>query len=210
MAETIDLFEAMETCRAIRRLRPDPVPDEVLERLVHFATRAPSAGNRQLWKFLVVTDPEDRRWFRDMLVEAVGHRYPELPEDDSSPGAHAQRRYRQFIFEFDRAPVLILPLIENAFPNSEEPDVRFAWSSIYAATQNLLLAARGLGLGAAMTTNHLENEAAVREHFGIPATWEIGATIPVGYPVGRYGPLTRNPVAPTMLRGRFGMPWTNA
>lgn len=208
MTEKFDLFEAMETCRSIRRLRPDPVPDDLLERLVHYATRAPSAGNRQLWKFLIVTAPEDRRWFRDMLVEAVGERHPEVPADDDSPAAHGQRRYREFIFKFDEIPVLVLPLIENAFPNRESPDVHFAWSSIYAATQNLLLAARGLGLGAAMTTNHLENEPAVREHFGIPDNFEIGATIPVGFPIGRYGPLTRNPVAPTMLRDRFDIAWS--
>lgn len=203
----LDVFEAMETCRSIRRLRTDPVPDELLERLVHFATRAPSAGNRQLWRFLVITDRDDRRWFRDMLVEAVGHRYTEPPAEDTSPGARAQRHYREFIFRFDQLPVIILPLIENAFPNPEAPDIRFAWSSIYAATQNLLLAARGLGLGAAMTTNHLENEQAVRDRFEIPANFEIGATIPVGYPLGKYGPLTRNPVVPTMRRGRFGTPW---
>lgn len=207
MNERFDLFEAMETCRSIRRLSPDPLPDALIERLIHYATRAPSAGNRQLWKFLVVTAPQDRRWFRDMLVEAIGHRFPEPPADDPSPAAHGARRYRQFIFEFDRLPVLVLPLIENAFPNAHTPDVHFAWSSIYAATQNLLLAARGLGLGAAMTTNHLENEAAVREHFGIPAHFEIGATIPVGYPIGRYGPLNRQPVLSTMFRDRFGTAW---
>lgn len=207
MNEQFDLFEAMETCRSIRRLKPDPVPDELIERLVHYATRAPSAGNSQLWKFLIVTDPDDRRWFRDMLVEAIGHKFPEPAADDQSHAALGARRYRQFIFEFDQLPVLVLPLIKNAFPKPEAPDVHFAWSSIYAATQNLLLAARGLGLGAAMTTNHLENEPAVRDHFGIPADYEIGATIPVGFPIGRYGPLTRGPVAPTMLRDRFGTPW---
>lgn len=208
MTDRFDLFEAMETCRSIRRVSPDPLPDELIERLIHYATRAPSAGNRQLWKFLIVTAPEDRRWFRNMLVEAVGHRFPEPPADDASHTARGQRRYREFIFEFDRAPLLVLPLIENAFPNAANPDVRFAWSSIYAATQNLLLAARGLGIGAAMTTNHLENEPAVREHFGIPSNFEIGATIPMGYPIGRYGPLTRNAVAPTMLRGRFETAWS--
>ncbi|MDH6522836.1 nitroreductase [Streptomyces sp. SAI-135] len=208
MTDRIDLFEALESCRSIRRLRPDPLPDELLEKLVHYATRAPSAGNSQLWKFLVVTAPQDRRWFRDMLVEAVGHRFPEPAPADTSAAARGQRRYRQFIFDFDQIPVLVLPLIENAFPNRDNPDVRFAWSSIYAATQNLLLAARGLGIGAAMTTNHLENEPAVRERFAIPATFHIGATIPLGYPVGRYGPVTRKPVIPTMYRGRFGAPWT--
>lgn len=207
MSEQFDLFEAMETCRSIRRLSPEPLPDALIERLIHYATRAPSAGNRQLWKFLVVSAPEDRRWFRDMLVAAIGDRFPEPPADDDSHAAHGARRYREFIFGFDRLPHIVLPLIQNAFPNPEAPDVHFAWSSIYAATQNLLLAARGLGLGAAMTTNHLENESAVREYFGIPADFEIGATIPVGYPIGRYGPLTRNPIEPTMFRGRFGSPW---
>jgi nitroreductase len=208
MTETFDLFEAMETCRSIRRLRPDPVPDEVLERLVHFATQAPSAGNSQLWKFLVVTDPDDRRWFRDMLVEAIGANFPEPPADDTSDAARNQRRYRAFIFEFDQIPVIVMPLIRNGFPRTGTPDVRFAWSSIYAATQNLLLAARGLGIGAAMTTNHLENEPAVRERFGIPDDYEIGATIPLGYPIGRYGPLRRIPAVETMFRGRFGVDWT--
>jgi len=208
MSEPIDVFEAMETCRSIRRLKPDPVPDEVLEKLVHYATRAPSAGNSQLWKFLVVTDPEDRLWFRNMLVDAIGHKMPEPPADDTSAAAHAQRRYREFIYEFDQIPVIVLTLIENAFPRSGTPDVRFAWSSIYGATQNLLLAARGLGIGAAMTTNHLENESAVRARFGIPSDYEIGATIPVGYPIGRYGSLTRNPVTDTMFRGSFGVAWT--
>jgi nitroreductase len=205
----IDLFEALATCRSIRRLRPDPLPDELLEKLVHYATRAPSAGNSQLWKFLMVTAPEDRRWFRDMLVEAIGHRFPEPPAADTSAAAQGQRRYRQFIFDFDQIPVIVLPLIENAFPNRDNPDVHFAWSSIYAATQNLLLAARGLGIGAAMTTNHLENEPAVRKYFAIPDTFEIGATIPMGYPIGRYGPLTRKPVLSTMFRGRFGTAWTS-
>lgn len=208
MTGAIDLFDAMETCRSIRRLRPDPVPDETLVKLVHYATRAPSAGNSQLWKFLVISEPDDRRWFRDMLVATVGDKMPEPPDNDTSAAAHAQRRYREFIFDFDKIPVIVLTLIENAFPRTGPPDVRFAWSSIYAATQNLLLAARGLGIGAAMTTNHLENEAAVRARFEIPDHFEIGATIPLGYPVGRYGSLTRGATTDVMFRGRFGVAWT--
>ena len=208
MSEPIDLFEAMETCRSIRRLRPEPVPDETLVKLVHYATRAPSAGNSQLWRFLVVTCPDDRRWFRDMLVEAIGGKLPKPAERDMSAAAHAQRSYRKFIYDYDQIPVIILTLIENDFPRSGTPDVRFAWSSVYAATQNLLLAARGLGIGASMSTNHLENEPAVRAHFGIPDNFEIGATIPLGYPIGRYGPLTRKDAADTMFRSRFGVAWS--
>lgn len=201
----MDTLTAMETCRSIRRLKPDPVPDDVLERLVYYATRAPSAGNTQLWRFLIVTAPEDRRWFRDMLAAAVGPRLPAAPaEDDDSPGARTARMYRRFILEFDAIPALIITAIENAFPSADQPVAKFMYSSVYAATQNLLLAAREMGLGAAMTTNHLENEPAVREHFGIPESFEIGATIPVGYPEGNYGPVTRRPVAEVIFRDRWG------
>lgn len=201
----MDTFTAMETCRSIRRLKPDPVPDEVLEKLVYYATRAPSAGNTQLWRFLIVTAPEDRTWFRDMLAAAVGPRLPAMPAtDDHSPAARNARMYRRFILEFDRIPALIITTIENAFPSAENPVAKFMWSSVYAATQNLLLAARAMGLGAAMTTNHLENEPAVREHFGIPDSFEIGATIPVGYPEGNYGPVTRRPAAEVIFREHWG------
>lgn len=202
--ETLDVLEAMETCRSIRRLRPDPVPDDLLMKLVEYATYAPSAGNSQNWRFIIVTDPEDRRWFRDMLVNAIGGRLSWVPEDgDMSPAARNQRMYRQFILEFDKIPAFILSTIENTFPSAEAPDPQFMWSSVYAATQNLLLAARALGLGAAMTTNHKENEPAVREHFGIPDNVGLGATIPIGYPIGRYGPLTRRPVAEVVRWNRW-------
>lgn len=201
----MDVFDAMETCRSIRRFQPDPVPDELLEKLVYYATRAPSAGNTQLWRFLIVTDQRDRTWFRDMLVDAVGPRLATVPEDDHSPAARNARMYRRFIFEFDQIPVFVITAVQNAFPSQEKPDPRFLWSSVYAATQNLLLAARGLGLGAAMTTNHLENEPAVRAHFGIPDDFALGATIPLGYPAGRYGPVRRRPVREVIFRDRWGV-----
>jgi nitroreductase len=201
----IDVLTAMETCRSIRRFKPDPVPDEVLAQLVHYATRAPSAGNTQLWRFLIVTDPDDRRWFRDMLVEAVSPRLPPAPpDDDLSQQARTTRMYRRFILEFDRIPAFIMTTIHNAFPNADKPVPQFMWSTVFAATQNLLLAARGLGLGAAMTTNHLENEPAVRAHFGIPDDVGIGATIPVGYPEGHYGPVSRRPGADAIYKNHWG------
>ena len=204
----MDVLEAMETCRSIRRLKPDPVPDELLQQLVHYATRAPSAGNTQLWRFLIVTDPDDRRWFRDMLAEATKARLGDAPppEDDHSQHARNTRMYRRFILEFDKIPAFIITAVENAFPNKERPVDQFMWSTVFAATQNLLLAARALGLGAAMTTNHLENERAVREHFGIPDNFGLGATIPIGFPEGRYGPVSRRPIAEVVFHDRWGRP----
>lgn len=202
----MDIFEAMETCRSIRRLKSDPVPMADLERLVYYATRAASAGNAQLWRFVIVTDAGDRKWFRDMLVEAVSDRLGDGPpaEDDDSQMARNLRMLRRFILDFDQIPAFIITAIENAFPTAEDADPHFMWSSVYPATQNLLLAARAMGLGAAMTTSHLENEPAVREHFGIPDNVGLGATIPIGYPDGRYGPLTRRPVAEVIYHDRWG------
>jgi len=204
----VDILEAMETCRSIRKLKSDPVPAEDLERLVYYATRAASAGNSQLWRFVIVTDPADRLWFRDMLAETAGALlFSEPPaDDDHSKEARNRRLMRRFVFDHDKIPAFIITAIENVFPTAEQPDPHYAWSSVYLATQNLLLAARGMGLGAAMTTNQLWNEPGVREHFGIPDNVEIGAVIPVGYPEGNYGPVTRKPTSEVIFRDHWGRP----
>lgn len=201
----MDIFEAMETQRAIRRLKSEPVPADVLKKLIHYATFAPSAGNSQLWRFIVVTDEADRKWFGDMLREVRGPRMGPAPaDDDQSPAARSARTFRRFFLEFDRIPAFILTCVENAYPNAEKPNPQFMWSTIYGATQNLLLAARAMEIGAAMTTMHMVNEPAVREYFGIPENVSIGATIPVGYPEGKYGPLNRRPVDEVTFWGKWG------
>lgn len=199
----MDIFEAMESCRAIRRLKPDPVADELLERLVHYATRAPSAGNAQLWGFLIVTDPDERRFVGDLLREAWAPRLPKASDDDA-PGSPGAIPFREFVMNFDRAPAIIFTCVENAYPAQGEPNPIFMWSTVYTATQNLLLAARALGLGAAMTTFHIVDEAAIKERFGIPEAVSIGATIPVGHPAGRYGPLNRRPSVEVTHWNRWG------
>jgi nitroreductase len=194
----------METCRAIRRLKSDPVPEELLEKLVHYATRAPSAGNAQLWRFVIVTDAADRKWFGDLLRERRGGAMRAPAEDDRSPAARGARTFQQFFLEFDRIPAFIITAVENAYPSAEKPNSQFMWSTVYGATQNLLLAARAMGLGAAMTTMHMVDEPAFRAHFGIPEIAGIGATIPVGYPEGRYGPVNRRPASDVTYWGRWG------
>ena len=200
----MEIFEAMETCRTIRKLKYDPVPDKLLEKLVHYATRAPSAGNSQLWSFIVVTDPEDRKFLGELLRNSWGARFAEPPsEDDRSVAARGARTFRRIILEFDRIPAVIFTCVENGYPR-HEPNPMFMWSTIYPATQNLLLAARAVGLGAAMTTLHMVGEDAIRERFGLPENVSIGATIPVGYPEGKYGPLTRKPDREVTFWNRWG------
>jgi nitroreductase len=189
----MDVFEAMETCRAMRRLKPDPVPRDLLEKLVHYATMAPSAGNSQQWRFLVVTDAEDKAFFGSVVRNSMESRLP--PEStENTRAARAGRAFRHLVLHFDQVPAIIFPCVENAYPPGD-PNPLFMWSTIYPATQNLLLAARALGLGTAMTTFHILDEAAVKKHFDIPDSTHIGATIPVGYPEGRFGPVRRRPVS---------------
>lgn len=200
----MDVFEAMETCRAIRRLKPDPVPDDLLQRLVHYATRAPSAGNAQLWRFLIVTGDADREFLGETFRRAMTDRLPPAPAaDDNSRQARGLRTFRDFVLGFERVPAVIFPCVENGYPPRGEPNPIFMWSTIYPATQNLLLAARAMGLGAAMTTLHIVDEPTIRGHFGIPEGVGIGATIPVGYPEGRYGPVNRRPAAEVTYWGRW-------
>ena len=187
----MDLFEALDTNRAMRRLKPDPVPRELLEKLVHAATRAPSAGNSQHWSFVVVTNREDMRFLGDILQRRLGQ-FSRDPEDDAQ--GRMMRAVRYLIAHFHETPAVIFCCIRNAYPNAETPVRATMWSTIYPATQNLLLAARGLGLGAAMTTFQAGAEDEIKAHFGIPDDVYIGSTIPVGYPMGRFGPLGRKPI----------------
>ena len=197
----MDLFEAMDTNRAMRRLKPDPVPRELLEKLVHAATRAPSAGNSQHWSFVIVTNREDMRFLGDILQRRLGQ-FSRDPEDDAQ--GRMMRAVRYLIAHFHETPAVIFCCIRNAYPNAETPVRATMWSTIYPATQNLLLAARGLGLGAAMTTFQAGAEDEIKAHFGIPDDVYIGSTIPVGYPMGRFGPLGRKPIDEVLHWERWG------
>lgn len=197
----MDLFEAMDTNRAMRRLKPDPVPRELLEKLVHAATRAPSAGNTQHWGFVVVTNREDMQFLADILQRRMGQFSREAESDAQE---RMMRAVRYLIAHFHETPAVIFCCVRNAYPTAERPIRATMWSTIFPATQNLLLAARGLGLGAAMTTFQAGAEDEIKARFGIPDDVYIGATIPVGWPVGRFGPLGRKPIDEVLHWERWG------
>ena len=188
----MDIFEAMETCRAMRKLKTEPVPQELLEKLIWAATRAPNAGNAQLWNFLVVTEDEGRQFLGDLLRSKLGTGLAQ-PKDDATPQARQAQAFWQLVTAFEKVPAIIFTCVKNEYP-PVEPNPLFMSSTIYPATQNLLLAARSLGLGTVMTTFHIVDTEAIKEHFGIPSDVFIGATIPIGYPEGSFGPVTRKPI----------------
>lgn len=207
MPEEIGLFEAMYTQRAIRRLRPDPVPENLLRRVLEAATKAPSGGNRQPWNFLVVRDAGLRKaiagYYRQAWDRTYGALLPSALEQQDEATKRNLRGAQHLAEHMAEVPVLVFACLRNAPPPGGE-NVSSHYGSIFPAVQNLLLAARGLGLGASLTTLHKLYEPRVKELLGVPAEVELVALVPLGYPEGRYGPNRRLPVEKVVYYDRWG------
>ena len=191
-----DIFEAMRTQRAMRRLKPDPVPEEYLRKIIWAATRAPNGGNVQPWRFLVIQDAEKKRALQriysaqwEPYVKAYNLDAP-MPEETRRSMKLSLERGTYLSDHLHEAPAIIIPCGFLLAINSGIA----SGSSIYPAIQNLMLAARALGLGTVLTTLHRQNEGAVRELLGIPENAHTAALIPVGWPMGKFGEGPRLPV----------------
>ena len=210
MAEEIGLFEAMYTQRAIRRLKPDPVSGELISKLIEAATKAPSGGDRQPWAFVVIRDPATKQkiggWYLDAWNQTYGAAPREAIERLPANQIRVLRSAEHLARHLAQAPVLILACVRVASPPGSAPGVAAAshYGSIFPAVQNLLLAARGLGLGATLTTLHRLHEQDVKDLLGIPANVEAVALIPVGHPISKYGPTKRRPVDDVVHYDRWG------
>ncbi len=218
MAGEIGLFEAMATMRAMRRLRPDPVPDELIWKVLEAATKAPSGGNRQPWHFVVVRDAATKKFIQERYLAAL-QQYAEagmkaLAEGKvrlSAEDAEAQMRTARAGFylaeHLAEVPVLVLVGADRDAAldvGGSVGEVSGVYASVYPAVQNLLLACRGLGLGAVLTTLHLLYEEEIKMRLGIPPRIFLAAMIPVGYPEGRFGPVRRRPVEEVTHWERWG------
>ncbi len=223
----IDLFEAMYTARALRKLKPEPVPEALIVRILEAGTRAGSGGNAQRWAFIVVRDAEQRRKLGEIYrrgsdiskaVYTLRGRPPHMTEKQF------QKMMTAGAYLWDHmadAPVLLVPCIQsNTLPPKETfpPDIQARYdelsayqqlirgASIYPAVQNIILACRALGLATLITTNHLYYEAELREVLRIPDEMFPCALMPIGWPVGKFGPVTRRPVSEVAFADRWGAP----
>ncbi|MBI4300795.1 MAG: nitroreductase family protein [Chloroflexi bacterium] len=204
----MELFEAIAAQRAIRRYNPDPVPEEAIRKIIEAATRAPSGGNRQPWRFIIIRDPELKRklgeYYKVGITRAYGNRVPAPPADETP----AQRRRREasawLTDHMGDVPVLIMVCAYNE-DDPAATNLAQLGSSIYLAVQNLLLAATGLGLGTVITTLHKLCDAEVKELLGIPKEAETAALIPLGYPGNvSFGGSRRRPIEQVMFYDRWG------
>lgn len=210
MAEEANLFETMQTMRAMRRLKPDPVSDELIRQILQAGACAPNGGNTQRWRFLVVKDPKIKRnvqvFYKRAFDEVVGPRYL---QSSPPPGVSREKYNRQHAAveyltnHFHEAPVWIVACLEEG----AAAPTRWSGASIYPAVQNMLLAARALGLGATLTTRHLLHEKDAEAALGLPPGVHSYAIIPIGYPMGRFGPVGRGPLKEIVYQDRWGTPY---
>ncbi len=202
---SIDLLEIIRTTRSMRRLKPDPVPNELLRKILEAGTCAPSGGNMQRWRFLVIHDPQVKQTvgalYRRAWDEIVAPRYR---SGEPAPGTNRERFDRMLAaaeylaHHIHEAPVWIVPCLQGASPT------RTAGSSIYPAVQNMLLAARALEFGATLTTLYLNFEKEAEAALGLPPDWHSYALIPIGYPTGRFGPVRRAALEDVVFEDRWG------
>jgi nitroreductase len=193
-----DVLDALATTRAIRRYLPDPIPDDDLARILFAATRAPSGSNRQSFRFVVLRDGERAATAKALLGEAFrtgwsakrrDDRYEEgSGQRDDSPKARTARAMQHFVDHLEETPVVVLVCMVGRRGHITDG------GSVYPACQNLLLAARALGYGGVMTMWHVAVDRELHDLLGIPDDVPILATIPLGVPAGRHGPVRRRPV----------------
>lgn len=205
----LGLLEGLATTRAIRRFTPEPIPDDALATMLFAATRAPSGSNRQPFRFLVFRDGPRAKQARHMIGEGARRAWGSKRETDrydtgsgmvaTSPKARLAATMTQFVEDFEAIPVVVLPCLERyRDPTPTEG------ASIYPACQNLLLAAWALGYGGVLTGWHAMVEPELRALLDVPEHVFMAATIALGRPVGRHGPVRRRPLHELVFEDGWG------
>jgi len=206
-----NLFDIMYSMRAMRRLKPDPVPDDLIIKILDAGIHAPNGGNNQTWHFVVLKDMAIKKavqvWYKKALDEIIGPRYASsLPP----PGSDTARYHRQHLAveyltdHFHEAPVWIVCCVKHSSPAiSKASD----GASIYPAVQNMMLATRALGLGTNLTTRHLLFKEESEKALQLPDNVSSFAILPIGYPMGNFGPVSRGDLRDFVSFDRVGEPW---
>lgn len=207
-ATPLSVLDAIATTRAIRRYVPEPIPEDDLSKILFAATRAPTGSNRQNFRIVVLRDGPVAIRAKALLGEAFRAGWGEKiatdgyqsgsGTDGDSPKARMRRAMQHFVDNFEQTPVVVLPCARRRH------NALIDGASIYPACQNLLLAARALGYGGVITGWHAAVNDELRALVQIPDDHEIAATIPLGRPVGRHGPVRRRPVGELVFDDVWG------
>lgn len=184
MTNTIDLRAFLRSRRSIRRFKADPVPDSVINDILHTATFAPSAHNRQPWRFCVVTTS----LVKNKLANAMAVEFQRDLENDGLPGEEIQKRVARSRERMIAAPVLILLCLDmsemDVYPDAKRQKAEYLMTvqSVANAGLQLLLAAHAEGLGGVWVCSPLFVQGTIQEVLDLPKTWEPQAMFFIGYP----------------------------
>lgn len=219
------VFDVMYQCRAMRRLKPDPVPEELLVQLVDAALQGPSGSNAQNWSFVIVRDRAQKQRIQDAWRRAWRFYLEFAPQAELRSHEDEASRERMLsaanylVDHLHEVPAFVFVACRKDEPferalfsgkalraavkhlglggtlkflaSAAGTTAMAAGSTAYPAVQNLLLAARALGLGAVLTTQHFFLPGVFERIVDLPGSSRLAAVVPVGYPMGRFGPLTR-------------------
>jgi nitroreductase len=203
---SMPLEEAMRTQRSIRRLKPDPVDDALMLRLIELAQKAPTGGNQQNWEFVIVKNRavKERLGRLNRQSWSIYGRIGRIVTRNDPRMGRILDAVDWQAEHFAEVPVVIVACLRG--PRLYFPPIAATsyYGSIYPSVQNLLLAARAAELGAGLITLPLWSSFLARRALGLP--WRVMpcAVVPLGWPRGRYGPTTRRPVGEVVHVDRYG------
>ena len=201
IGEDVPLLEAIRTARAIRRLRPDPVPPALIRKVCEAGTFAPSGGNRQPWSFIAVTEPERRAFvaerYRRAFATYIGPAL-EAAKDPTFPAAK-RRNVMAALHLAEHMHEVPVHLFVAGWLRRGEPQLQ----ALFPAVQNILLACRAVGLGASLTNVHRAFGAEIDAYLGLSEDRPTCALIPIGWPIGRYGRPPRRSVDECLFWERY-------
>ncbi|MCB0991012.1 MAG: nitroreductase family protein [Acidimicrobiales bacterium] len=216
----VDLYEAMSTLRAVRRLRPDPIPDDVLRRVIQAAAWAPTGGNAQPWHVVVVKDRAVKQGLQAIYepewqeyMKIVRTRMAALEGEALAKMQRTAAAGDQLAANLADTPAILMFFADPTRMAITDIDLDrtsiVGGGSVYPAVQNAMLACRAEGLGCVLTTLHCRREPQVLELLNVPQPWMTAAMVPVGYPEGGgHGKITRQAVAELTSVDSFGTPWS--
>ncbi|NQW21488.1 MAG: nitroreductase family protein [Chloroflexi bacterium] len=193
-SDSTDLSYVIHHTRAMRRLKPDPVPNTLLMELIDAANQGPTGSNKQNASWIIIRDEEKKIELAELNRVAV-NRYIDNPESSAPERAGIVNAVKWQRDHFQEIPAILIPCLTfDSTPADTWSAGAGSGGSIWPAVQNVLLTARSLGLGAAITTLGLSDRPAAKQVLGLPELVEPFAIIPVGYPTGNFGPVSRQPL----------------
>jgi nitroreductase len=195
------VLETMGTARAVRYLKSDPVPSQLLDALIWAGTRASSPDNSQMWDFVVVTSANVKRQIADAVapfletIETFGPTNDVVRTRTRSGSVH-------LIEHLAEVPALIVVCGRDAYPTAV-PEEKYLWGALHAASQNMVVAGRSMGLSVVLTMLHIAAPGKIRSILELPKDLRIGAMLAVGFPERDFGPVTRKPIAEVIHHDRW-------